>query len=92
MTTTRKELITTKYNHLIFQLNEFIPASIFPSLEEMDLVDVLFLFNMYFKNETLYKSSLKDLIELKNIDINETQLNHIYDIVLPFIVWLKALN
>ena len=90
--TTRKELITKKYLSLISQLNEFIPASIFPSLDEIDLVDVIFLFNLCFKNESSYKASLKDLIELKNVAVSDAQLNQIYDIVLPFIVWLKALQ
>ena len=89
---TRKELITTKYNELILSLKDYITASIFPSLEEMDLVDIIFFFNLYFKSETTYKLSLKDLLELKNINVNDKQLDDIYNIVLPFIIWLKTLQ
>ena len=90
--TTRRELIIDKYSELIILLKPLIAGSLFPPLGEIDIIDLLFFFNLYFKNDTNYKTALSDLLQMKNIDVNESKLNEIYEIVLPFIIWLKSLQ
>lgn len=90
--TTRRELIIDKYSELITSLKNHFTDSLFPPLGEIDLVDLLFFFNLYFKTEENYKTALNDLLQLKNINVNERQFEEIYKIVLPFIVWLKSLQ
>ena len=47
--TTRKDLITEKYTELKNQLQEYIlDDSLFPSIENVDLSDILFYLNFYF--------------------------------------------
>lgn len=90
ITTTRKELIIKKYNCLLKSLNNKDIINVLPSLDEMDLADIIYFFNLYFENG-YYKESLLHLLELKDIKLNDEEFDDMYDIVFPFIVWLKYL-
>ena len=90
VTTTRKELIIKKYNCLLKSLNNKDIINVLPSLDEMDLADIIYFFNLYFENG-YYKESLLHLLELKDIKLNDEEFDDMYDIVFPFIVWLKYL-
>ena len=90
VTTTRKELIIKKYNCLLKSLNNKDIINVLPSLDEMDLADIIYFFNLYFENG-YYKESLLHLLELKDIKLNDEEFDNMYDIVFPFIVWLKYL-
>ena len=90
VTTTRKELIIKKYNSLLKSLNNKDIINVLPSLDEMDLADIIYFFNLYFENG-YYKESLLHLLELKDIKLNDEEFDDMYDIVFPFIVWLKYL-
>ena len=70
MTLTRKDLITEKYTELKNQLQEYIlDDSLFPSIENVDLSDILFYLNFYFpKNgQKEYIATIEKL--LKPIDL-----------------------
>ena len=73
MTTTRRELIINKYSELIILLKPHITGSLFPPLGEIDIIDLLFFFNLYLKNDN-YKTALSELLQLKNIDVNEREM------------------
>jgi hypothetical protein len=86
--TTRKEVLVKKYTELqlaIKQENIDVP---FPSLQEIDLVDLLFYFDMIFANSTDYKKSMKDSMEFSKGKLTDEQLDKVYPIIEPFIKWL----
>ena len=67
---TRKEVIIQNYLEFQNQLqNKSFDCSIFPSLEDVNLVDLLVLFNYTLNNSTSVAQSLDTLIKIKSIEI-----------------------
>lgn len=90
--TTRKQLITTKYLELTKELKQYINDEVLPSLEDYDICDLLFFINLYLKEiNGNYKQSINDLLECKNIKLDDETFETIYNIIAPFIVWYKQL-
>ena len=89
-TTTRKELIIKKYDSLLKSIKNEAIIDVLPSLDEMDLLDIIYFFNLYFVKGN-YKENLSFLLEMKSINLNDDEFNKLYDLVLPFIDWLKNL-
>ena len=48
MTTTRRELITTKYNLLGEKMRKYTDEQIFPSLEDIDVADLVYFISLLF--------------------------------------------
>lgn len=90
ITTTRKEQIIIKYDSLLKSLKNKAIIDVLPSLEEMDLIDIIYFFNLYFTTGC-YKENLSFLLEMKSINLSDGEFNELYDLVLPFIDWLKNL-
>ena len=90
MTLTRKDLITEKYTELKNQLQEYIlDDSLFPSIENVDLSDILFYLNFYFpKNgQKEYISTIEKL--LKPIEISDNDISEVTNLIIDFITFLN---
>jgi hypothetical protein len=89
MTRTRKELITEKYISLKIQLEEYIDDSLFPSIEDIDISDIIFYLNVYFpKNgESEYITTIENL--LKPIQINDNDISTVTNLIIDFISFLN---
>ena len=68
----RKEILILKYAELITNISSvgFSP-DVFPSLEDVDVVDLLLLFNYYFASTEDYEPKIRELAELQKIAITE---------------------
>ena len=77
----RKEIIIKKYIDFQEKIKNVINIDIFPNLEDIDLVDLLLYFNIYFQNNNNYLNTINDLLFLKNIVIDEKELNKIMPII-----------
>ena len=89
---TRRIVITKKYESLIKKLSElpYFDADLFPSLENLDIVNLLFFTGFIFTNASDdYKSDLQNILKLKNKVLTEEQFEEASKIVLPFIQWIK---
>ena len=67
--TTRKELITVKYNVLEVELKKYINNELFPSLDSIDLADAVFFITMIFlgiTSEEEYDTKIKELLATHN--------------------------
>lgn len=81
---TRKDIIIKKYLEFQEQLHEkSFDCSVFPSLEDVDLVDLLVLFNYTFNNSTPVAQSLDTLMKLNSIECSE----EVRKICIHFIQW-----
>ena len=92
-TTTRKQILTIKYNNLIKKLKnlEFLKGKIdiFPSLDEIAIGDIVFFMKMLFtNNDDEFKQNLKDALALKNIIIEESNFLILHAEVYPFLLFL----
>ena len=81
---TRKEIIIKHYLEFQKQLHDKkFDCSIFPSLEDVDIVDLLVLFNYTFNNSTPIAQSLDELMKANSIECSE----EIRQICIHFIQW-----
>jgi len=89
MTLTRKDLITEKYTELKIQLEEYIDGSLFPSIENIDISDIVFYLNFYFpKNgQKEYIATIEKL--LKPIEINDDDISTVTNLIIDFITFLN---
>ena len=90
--TTRAKIISSKYNELVNQLKQYIDTDIFPSLEDTDLSDIIFYFNLYFPPKSNYKENLINVLELGDIKLSDDDFNNVYNIVLDYINWFQNLS
>jgi len=89
---TKKELITENYLILRKALEEFVDKSLFPSLEELEIVDVIYLLNLFFpksKNDEEHLDMIKFLISSKEIIIIDEHLPIVYNLIMDFINFLN---
>ena len=86
----RKEILILKYAELITNISSvgFSP-DVFPSLEDVDVVDLLLLFNYYFASTEDYEPKIRELAELQKIEITEEQYEKGIPIIVNYINWLK---
>ena len=89
MTLTRKDLITEKYTELKIQLEEYIDGSLFPSIENIDISDIVFYLNFYFpKNgQKEYIATIEKL--LKPIEISDNDISEVTNLIIDFITFLN---
>lgn len=89
---TKKELITENYIVLRKALEEFVDRSLFPSLEEFEIVDVIYLLNLFFpkgKDDEEHLNMIKFLISEKDIVIKDDHLPIVYNLIIDFINFLN---
>jgi hypothetical protein len=92
--TTRKSLIITKYIILEENLKNYISDEIFPSLDNVDVADLVYLITMTFigiDEETQMNKKIKELIASNNIVIEDAKIDEVVILVSEFVFWLKKL-
>jgi hypothetical protein len=90
--TTRKQVITEQYNTLVLQLKEYITEPVFPSLDEIDVCDLLFYFNAFFLTNDNYEDMIEGLLKIKKIDVTDEQFCSIVNLVTPFLDMIREMN
>ena len=70
-TITRKQLITEKYSSLIQQITDtgLMGGDLFPSLEDIEVSDLIFYFQLQFPDSEKYTLAIEDLLDCKNIKL-----------------------
>jgi len=87
--TTKKDVIIKKYLEYQNEVKQYVDFSIFPDLEDMDILDLLIYFNMYFNvGNPNPEKVIRDMIQLNGVEINENDLKVVIPISLKFIDWL----
>lgn len=93
--TTRRTLITQKYVELETQLKTIITdGSLFPSLDEVDIEDLVVLVTTLFfgiDTEDQYKRKLMEMIDAQDLHLHEDQITRALPLVISFISWMKTL-
>ena len=89
---TKKELIIENYLILRKALEEFVDKSLFPSLEELEIVDVISLLKLFFpkdRDDEEHLNMIKFLISSKEIIISDDHLPIVYNLIIDFINFLN---
>lgn len=86
-TITRKQLIIEKYSLLIEKLTDtgILGDELFPSLDDMDVSDLIFYFQIQFPDSDKYTSAIEDLFDCKGIKLKPKDKTKIINIILPFL-------
>jgi hypothetical protein len=90
--TTRKEIIINKYLEFQNNINNIVPINIFPSLEEVDVVDLLLFFNFTFGYVNEYENIINELISFNNVKIQPDELQKVMPVIIQFIDEFKLLQ
>jgi hypothetical protein len=91
---TKKELITENYLILTKALEEFIEKSLLPTLDDLDIVDIMYLLKHFFpkeKTQDQYIDMIKFLISEKEIIITDDHLPIVINLILDFINFLNSI-
>ena len=92
MSYTRKEIIINKYLEFQNNIKQIIDINIFPTLEDVDVVDLLLFFNMTFGYTTEYETIINDLILFNGVKILSEDLLKVMPIITQFIDEFKLLQ
>ena len=92
--TTRKELIVEKYLFLETELKKYVTDDIFPSLDCIDVADLVYYITLIFLGVTTdeqYKIKIRELLTTNNIKICDTNIGIIIPLIQSLVEWMKAL-
>lgn len=92
MSITRKEFLTNKYLELIQSLKEtkIFTNDVLPSLDDdMDIADISYLFSMLFPSGCNYEDGINQLLDSKDIKLNQKNKTIAYGIIIPFLELFK---
>ena len=81
MYTTIKEVLTIKYNNLLENIKQHTNIEIFPSLDDFEMYELIYYFNTYFMNCNDRKQIVLQIIESKELNISNKEL----DLIFPYI-------
>ena len=83
---TRKGILTIKYVEFQAKLIEAgVNCSIFPNIEDIELSDLILMFEIKFTDSKDYKQTCQELINYSNIKLTNEELEKIYPFILEFI-------
>ena len=89
--TTKNDLVIHMYKYLKLELENYIDGSVFPSLDDYDITDIIYYLNLYFpkSNEEEYINTIEKLMKQKQIDINDDDYTIVNNLILDFINFLN---
>ena len=92
--TTRKQLITERYGNLEVELKKYFDNELFPSLDSIDIADLVYFITMIFMGISTvenYDKKIKELLSTHNITVTENTYVKIFPLIMNFVVWFKDL-
>ena len=87
----KKEILIKKYLEFQKNLAEVgFNTSLFPALEDIDIVDLLLFFNICFAYTDNYEATIKNLASSYGVKISDEELEKGMPYITEYINWLKA--
>lgn len=91
--TSRKIILTKKLIEFQQLTKEILPENtIFPTLEQFDLTDILIMFDMNFSSVNTkeeYIEVMESLLKFNNVKLIKEKKDKLFEISIKFINWLK---
>jgi hypothetical protein len=94
MTTTRKTLIVEKYSVLEAELRKHFSAELFPSLDSVDVADLVYLITMLFvgvDSEEQYRVKIRELMDANGAKVGDEAFLVVVPLIAEFVAWMKQL-
>ena len=86
----RKIIIIRNYLKMCDDLKKYINQDFFPS-DLYDVIDIIFFITYTFTNENEYTQIIDDMLEIKNIELDNEKFELVCDIIINFINLIKSL-
>lgn len=87
----RKEILIKKYLEFKQHLESVqFNIELFPSLDDVDVVDLLFFFNLCFSHTTDYEAAVRGVASNFGYKISEDEYSRGMPYITEYIEWLKA--
>jgi hypothetical protein len=85
---TKKQYLEIKYKEFTNELSKHVSADIFPTLDDVCMVDILFYFSITFQGMTDYEETVRNLLS-HHSQVNDATFDKIYPIIKTYIDNLK---
>ena len=85
---TKKEIIIKKFLQYESDIKTIVNTSIIPSLEDIDVLDLLLYINLYFNNEKDKQKTIIYLIDMQGLNLTPEQLTKAMPMTLDLIEWI----
>ena len=82
--TTRKDVLTNKYEILKSKLELYVNKDLFPS-NDFDIVDIISFIKLYFPNGSDYNETIRGLMKEKEIIVSDNDFWIISSLIIQFI-------
>ena len=82
--TTRKDVLTNKYEILKTKLELYVDKDLFPS-NDFDIVDIISFIKLYFPNGSDYNETIRGLMKEKEIIVSDNDFWIISSLIIQFI-------
>ena len=82
--TTRKDVLTNKYEILKNKLELYVDKDLFPS-NDFDIVDIISFIKLYFPNGSDYNETIRGLMKEKEIIVSDNDFWIISSLIIQFI-------
>ena len=91
---TRKTLIVEKYTALEAELKKHFSADLFPSLDAIDVCDLVYFITMTFlgvDSEEQYCEKIRELMTANAVKVDDDTFRVTQPLIAEFVAWLKKL-
>lgn len=92
--TTRKDLIIVKYTELENELKKHVDSSLFPSLDDIDVADLVYFVTLTFMGITTplqFHSKVMELSKTNGVVVSDAVVCIIAPLIAEFVSWLRVL-
>ena len=91
---TRKTLIVERYGALEVELKKHLSAELFPSLDSVDIADLVYLITISFlgvDSDEQYSVKIRELIDANGVVVDEPTFAIVAPLIQAFVAWMKLL-
>ena len=85
----KKEYLEKKYIEFSNDIGKILKVDLFPSLDELCMIDILLFFQYIFWGTDDYKDIVRNIIAMHHQEIDEETFNKIYPVIEKYINDLK---
>jgi hypothetical protein len=85
----KKEYLEKKYIEFSNDIGKILKVDLFPSLDELCMIDILLFFQYTFWGTDDYKDIVRNIIAMHHQEIDEETFNKIYPVIEKYINDLK---
>lgn len=92
--TTRKDLIIAKYVELEIEMKKHIDATLFPSLDEIDVADMVYYITMIFLGvitDIQFHAKIQELLDTNGVKVSNDVFQKMAPLIIDFVNWLRVL-